>query len=198
MLLFSFFFTVLQQGEEYGRCCAAPPFSLQIYLLEARWQQRYCSTFFSAKISAPIFSLLLSFFLFSFSIRFCFFPLSPLFSSLLKKNPSVYSPSPCFRSFFFTRFSLRKKKSFVPSFSFFFFTAPLPFLFLFLLLLLFLIVQGLLSITGRKVAVGGGSSGCGRTPRWRKKQREEQLLGTRTKYDFFFLTSDPRSSLSRT
>jgi hypothetical protein len=42
---------------------------------------------------------------------------------------------------------------------------------LFLLLLSFLTVQVLLSTTGRTVAAGGGSGGCGRRPRWREKQR---------------------------
>ena len=68
---------------------------------------------------------------------------------------------------------------------------------LFLLLLPFLTVQVLLSTTGRTVAAGDGSGGCGRRPRWREKQREEQLLGTRKKDDFF-LTFDPQSSLPRT
>ena len=80
---------------------------------------------------------------------------------------------------------------------FFFFSADLPpCLSLFLLLLPFLTVQVLLSTTGRIVAAGGGSGGCGRRPRWREKQREEQLLGTRTKDDFF-LTLDPPSSFLR-
>jgi hypothetical protein len=48
----------------------------------------------------------------------------------------------------------------------------------------FLMVQVLLSTTGRTVATGGGSGGCGRRPRWREKQREEQLLGTRKKMIF--------------
>ena len=79
----------------------------------------------------------------------------------------------------------------------FFFSADLPpSLSLFLLLLPFLTVQVLLSTTGRIVAAGGGSGGCGRRPRWREKQREEQLLGTRTKDDFF-LTLDPPSSFLR-
>jgi len=82
--------------------------------------------------------------------------------------------------------------SLVSLFRFFFSAAPLPLLFLFLLLLSFLTVQVLLSMTGRMVAAGGDSGGCGRRPRWRKKQREEQLLGTRTKDDFF-LNLDPRS-----
>jgi len=79
----------------------------------------------------------------------------------------------------------------------FFFSADLPpSLSLFLLLLPFLTVQVLLSTTGRTVAAGGGSGGCGRRPRWREKQREEQLLGTRKKDDFF-LTLDPPSSFLR-
>jgi len=40
----------------------------------------------------------------------------------------------------------------------------------------------------------GDGGGCGRRPRWGEKQREEQLLGTRKKDDFF-LNLDPRFPL---
>jgi len=67
---------------------------------------------------------------------------------------------------------------------------------LFLLLFSFLTVQVLLSMIGRTVAAGGGSGGYGRRPRWREKQREEQLWEPGK--DDFFLTLDLRSSLPRT
>ena len=59
---------------------------------------------------------------------------------------------------------------------------------LFLLLLPFLTVQVLLSTTGRTVAAGGGSGGCGRRPRWREKQRGKCWL--EPKWLVFLLTLD--------
>jgi len=64
--------------------------------------------------------------------------------------------------------------------SVFFFPPPLCFFFYFLTMMV------LSGVTGRD----GGFGGCGRRPRLRDKQREEQLLGTRKKDDFF-LTLDP-------
>ena len=75
-----------------GDSCGATLSSLQRY-------QPLCFLF--CRFFFPVF-LLYSVLFFSLCHRS-----SPLFS--LKKNPFFYSPSPCFRSLFFTRFSPRKK-----------------------------------------------------------------------------------------
>ena len=76
-------------------------------------------------ISPYVFSFVVFFFLFSFSIQLCFFPLSPLFSSLLSKKKSLcLFPLSLFSLPFLHPFLSKKKNPLSLSFGF---SSPLLF-----------------------------------------------------------------------